>query len=118
MSPVPESTLSSLQTAFSDATCLRRGLCPVTSLRAQGPKALESHSLYYEQHGPPSAKDDPEALAKLKKVVLIMGLNASSFSWGPQVKWFGHGGESGDYTVLVFDNRGVGHSGYPRGPYT
>ncbi|KAF8905851.1 Alpha/Beta hydrolase protein [Gymnopilus junonius] len=50
-----------------------------------------------------------------------MGLNSSSFSWGPQVRWFGlKGGESGKgtCTALVFDNRGVGNSGYPRGPYT
>ncbi|KAF8960213.1 Alpha/Beta hydrolase protein [Flammula alnicola] len=112
------STPPLLPTAFPTTTCLRRGLCPVTVLRAQGPEALESHSLYYEQHGPPSAKDDEEAMKKLKKVVFIMGLNSSSFSWGPQVRWFGHGGEGGDCTALVFDNRGVGNSGYPRGPYT
>ncbi|CAA7268984.1 unnamed protein product [Cyclocybe aegerita] len=101
--------LSSLPTAFPSETCLRRGLCPVTSLRKQGPEALESHSLYYEQHGPPNAAT---------KVVFIMGLNSSSFSWGPQVRYFGKGGEGGDCTSLVFDNRGVGNSGYPRGPYT
>jgi pimeloyl-ACP methyl ester carboxylesterase len=28
------------------------------------------------------------------------------------------GGEDEEYTALVFDNRGVGNSGYPRGPYT
>ena len=32
------------------ATCTRKGLCPVMKLRAQGPP-LESHSLYFEQHG-------------------------------------------------------------------
>lgn len=114
----PTSKHSSLPTAFPEATCLKRGLCPVTALRAQGPQALESHSLYYELHGPSRAKDDPSALAKLNKVVFIMGLNSSSFSWGPQVRWFGHGGSQGDATALVFDNRGVGNSGYPRGPYT
>ncbi|KAF8185160.1 alpha/beta-hydrolase [Pholiota molesta] len=108
----------SLPTAFPDTTCLQRGLCPVTSLRAQGPEVLESHSLYYEQHGPPSAKGDKEAQDKLHKIVFIMGLNSSSFSWGPQVRWFGHGGEHGNCTALVFDNRGVGNSGYPRGPYS
>lgn len=51
----------------------------------------------------------------LNKVVFIMGLNSSSFSWGPQVRYFG---KERDCTMLVFDNRGVGNSGYPRGPYT
>ncbi|PPQ85105.1 hypothetical protein CVT24_011971, partial [Panaeolus cyanescens] len=82
------------------------------------------------------------------KIVFIMGLNSSSFSWGGQVRWFGNGGEGvrmrmgevvfsegegegdvegreGDtiegksqFSCLVFDNRGVGNSGYPRGPYS
>ncbi|KIM42775.1 hypothetical protein M413DRAFT_70069 [Hebeloma cylindrosporum] len=54
-------------------------------------------------------------MEKLNKVVFIMGLNSSSFSWGPQVRYFG---QEGDCTALVFDNRGVGNSGYPKGPYT
>lgn len=94
-----------LPTFFDASTCVRKGLCPVTQLRAQGPEALESHSLYYEQHG--TGTDH--------KVVFIMGLNSSSFGWGPQVQHFG---KSKDHTILVFDNRGVGNSGYPRGPYT
>ncbi|KAG6878443.1 hypothetical protein C0992_008162 [Termitomyces sp. T32_za158] len=94
-----------LPTAFDASTCVRKGLCPVTKLRDQGPELLESHSLYYEQHGHGTKY----------KVVFIMGLNSSSFSWGPQVAHFGH---STEHTVLVFDNRGVGNSGYPRGPYT
>ncbi|KAF9480209.1 alpha/beta-hydrolase [Pholiota conissans] len=122
MSSAPSSSsaphISTFPTAFPDTTCLQRGLCPVTSLRAQGPEVLESHSLYYEQHGPPSVKGDLEAQKKLHRIVFIMGLNSSSFSWGPQVRWFGHGGEHGNCTALVFDNRGVGNSGYPRGPYS
>ncbi|KAJ7261401.1 alpha beta-hydrolase [Mycena haematopus] len=59
--------------------------------------ALESHSLYYE------------------KLVFIMGLNSSSFAWVAQVQHFGR---LSDYSTLVFDNRGVGHSGTPRGPYS
>jgi len=114
--PIPP--LSELPTVFPDTTCLRRGLCPVTSLRAQGPALLESHSLYYEQHGPAGVKGDDEAMKKLNKIVFIMGLNSSCFSWGPQVRYFGKGGEGGNCTALVFDNRGVGNSGYPRGPYT
>ncbi|KDQ60610.1 hypothetical protein JAAARDRAFT_31569 [Jaapia argillacea MUCL 33604] len=90
-------------TLFDPSTRVRRGLCPVTGIRHQtGP--LESHSLYYEQHG-----TGPE------KVVFIMGLNSTSFAWSGQVDHFGR---SPDYSVLVFDNRGVGHSGVPRGPYT
>ncbi|KAF8075949.1 alpha/beta-hydrolase [Lyophyllum atratum] len=80
-----------LPTAFDPSTCVRRGLCPVTQIRDQGP--FESHSLYYEQHG----------------------RGTDAFSWGPQVEHFGH---SKEHTILVFDNRGVGNSGYPRGPYT
>ncbi|PPQ86755.1 hypothetical protein CVT25_012400 [Psilocybe cyanescens] len=138
--------LSALPTAFPSATCLRRGLCPVTALRAQGPDALESHSLYYEVHGPREVVDSlrgsqgdgedgvggdgddvrtRDAMQKLDKVVFIMGLNSSSFSWGPQVRWFGgaRGGSASaegerKAAALVFDNRGVGNSGYPRGPYT
>ncbi|KAG6830198.1 hypothetical protein H0H92_001785 [Tricholoma furcatifolium] len=94
-----------LPTAFDPSTCVRKGLCPVTKLRSQGSELLESHSLYYEQHG----------RGTKYKVVFIMGLNSSSFSWGPQVAHFG---KSTEHTVLVFDNRGVGNSGYPRGPYT
>ena len=132
-----------LPTAFSTLTCLQRGLCPVSSLRgSQGPEFLEGHSLYYEVHGSaatvaaiaPHAGDDVDeevednnvSPKKFKnKMVFIMGLNSSCFSWGPQVRWFGGGvprvagdGEEEEYTALVFDNRGVGNSGYPRGPYT
>lgn len=96
--------LVDLPTAFDPSTCTRKGLCPVTKLRDQGPEILESHSLYYELHG----RGDKY------KVVLIMGLNSSSFGWGPQIRYFG---ASHEHSVLVFDNRGVGNSGYPRGPY-
>ncbi|KAF8815809.1 alpha/beta-hydrolase [Phlegmacium glaucopus] len=132
----PDDPLLGLPTAFSTLTCLQRGLCPVSSLRgSQGPELLESHSLYYEVHGSPATaaaiagdKDRNEievSPKKLKnKMVFIMGLNSSCFSWGPQVRWFGGGIPRGsgegeeEYTALVFDNRGVGNSGYPRGPYT
>lgn len=101
---MPSGSTVDLPTAFSPETCVKKGMCPVTKLRAQGPEILESHSLYYEQHG-----------TGTNKIVFIMGLNSSSFLWGPQVQHFG---KSTNSTVLVFDNRGVGHSGYPRGPYT
>ena len=94
----------SLNTIFDPETCIRKGLCPVTSIRGQSGDPLESHSLYFEQHG-----SGPE------KLVFIMGLNSTSFSWEEQVEHFGR---SGQYSVLVFDNRGVGNSGTPRGPYS
>ncbi|OSD01674.1 alpha/beta-hydrolase [Trametes coccinea BRFM310] len=90
-------------TIFDPATCVRKGLCPVTQIRNQD-EHLESHSLYFELHGTGPGK-----------VVFIMGLNSSSASWLPQVKHFARKPE---YSVLVFDNRGVGNSGTPRGPYT
>ncbi|KAJ7756835.1 alpha/beta-hydrolase [Mycena maculata] len=92
-----------LKTLFDTSTCTRKGLCPVTRIRKQV-EALESHSLYYEVHG-----TGPQ------KVAFIMGLNSSCFAWLSQVQHFGR---LADYTILVFDNRGVGHSGTPRGPYT
>jgi hypothetical protein len=132
----PEDPLLDLPTAFSSLTCLQRGLCPVSSL--QGSQLQESHSLYYEVHGSPATAaaiaphaggnevTDNVSPKKLKnKMVFIMGLNSSCFSWGPQVRRFGGGvprtagdEEEEEYTALVFDNRGVGNSGYPRGPYT
>ncbi|KAJ7871486.1 alpha/beta-hydrolase [Mycena olivaceomarginata] len=97
------SSPTSLATLFDSATCSRKGLCPVTQIRDQV-EALESHSLYYEVHG-----NGPE------KLVFIMGMNSSAFAWLPQVQHFG---PLSNYSMLVFDNRGVGHSGTPRGPYT
>ena len=134
--PYPEKPLLEvdLPTAFSALTCLHRGLCPVSSLRDS---QLESHSLYYEVHGSPAAaaataphagddevKDNVPPKKLQNKMVFIAGMNASCFSWGPQVRWFGSGvprvagNEEEEYTALVFDNRGLGNSGYPKGPYT
>lgn len=93
-----------LKTLFDPATCTRKGLCPVTHIRKQDNDPLESHSLYFEIHG-----KGPE------KVLFIMGMNTPCFSWSPQVDHFG---KSPKYTVLVFDNRGVGNSDSPRGPYS
>ncbi|KAJ4488392.1 Alpha/Beta hydrolase protein [Lentinula aciculospora] len=94
---------SELRTLFDPRTCIRKGLCPVTDIRNKG-DFLENHSLYFEQHG-----SGPE------KIIFIMGLNSSSFAWLPQVKHFSR---MPQYSVLVFDNRGVGNSGTPKGPYT
>ncbi|KAF7295262.1 FACT complex subunit SPT16 [Mycena indigotica] len=96
-------TVEHLPTIFSRATCTDRGLCPVTRLRNQV-EAIESHSLYYEVHG-----------TGPKKVVFIMGLNSSSFAWAEQAAHFG---QNPEYSIVLFDNRGVGHSSTPRGPYT
>ncbi|KAI0319253.1 alpha/beta-hydrolase [Amylostereum chailletii] len=85
------------------ATCSRKGLCPVTKIRHQD-TPLESHSLYFEQHG-----TGPE------KIVFVMGLNGTFLSWINQVKHFGR---SSRYSLLVFDNRGVGNSTTPKGPYS
>ena len=56
-----------LPTIFDPASLVRKGLCPVTKLRyGEGP--LESHSLYYEQHG-----------AGKEKIVFIIGYAPSAF---------------------------------------
>ncbi|KAH8984755.1 alpha/beta-hydrolase [Lactarius hatsudake] len=72
------------------ATCTRKGFCPVAKSRGQDP-LLESHSLYFEQ--------------------LINSLN----SWAAQVKHFSL---LPQYSILVFDNRGIGNSDTPMGPYS
>ncbi|KAH9012721.1 alpha beta-hydrolase [Lactarius pseudohatsudake] len=58
------------------ATCTRKGLCPVAKSRGQGP-SLESHSLYFEQHGTGPVK-----------VVFVTGLYTSLNAWAAQVKHF------------------------------
>ncbi|KIJ43991.1 hypothetical protein M422DRAFT_168948 [Sphaerobolus stellatus SS14] len=90
-------------TIFDIETCTRKGECPVAKIRGQS-EALEKHTVYFEQHG-----SGPE------KIVFIMGLNSSSFAWYRQVKYFSR---TGKHSVLVFDNRGVGNSSAPKGPYT
>jgi 3-oxoadipate enol-lactonase len=57
--------------------------------------------LYYEEHG----SGDP--------LVLIMGLAADAMAWMFQLPAFAE-----RYRTIVFDNRGVGRSGKPKGPYT
>ncbi|EIN07697.1 alpha/beta-hydrolase [Punctularia strigosozonata HHB-11173 SS5] len=96
-----------LRSIFDPTTCVRKGLCPVTKIRSkkgEDQSPFESHSLYFEQHGNGDTK-----------ILAIMGLNSSSFAWTPQVDYFS---KQAGYSVLVFDNRGVGNSGTPRGPYT
>jgi len=85
-------------TIHDSATCTRRGLCPVTNSSGQ------NYSLYYEHHG-----------TGPRKVVFIMGLQVSCNSWAAQVAHFGR---LPQYSILVFDNRGVGNSDTPTGPYS
>ncbi len=62
---------------------------------------VDSVELYYEEHG----SGDP--------LLLIMGLAADSTAWLFQLPEF-----SRQYRTIVFDNRGVGRSSKPPGPYT
>ena len=57
--------------------------------------------LYYEEHG----TGDP--------LLLVMGLGTDSSAWMFQVPAF-----QAHYRVIAFDNRGVGRSTKPAGPYT
>ena len=60
-----------------------------------------ANELFYETHG----DGDP--------LLLIMGLAADSTAWLFQVPEFAR-----HYRTIVFDNRGVGRSSKPSGPYT
>ncbi|KAJ6606561.1 Alpha/Beta hydrolase protein [Mycena vulgaris] len=83
----PETNISEgLSTIFDTATCSRKV------------DTFESHSLYYEVHGTGTEK----------LVIPSPRLNSSSFAWLSQVQHFGR---IFNYSMLVFDNRGVGHSG-------
>ena len=53
--------IAEFPTLFNPATCTRKGLCPVSSIRNKG-DPFEKHSLYFEQHG-----TGPE------KILFIMG---------------------------------------------
>jgi pimeloyl-ACP methyl ester carboxylesterase len=62
---------------------------------------IDGIELYWEAHG----SGDP--------LLLIMGLAADSLAWMFQLPAF-----SERYRTVVFDNRGVGRSGKPAGPYS
>jgi pimeloyl-ACP methyl ester carboxylesterase len=63
--------------------------------------ALDDIELYYEEHG----SGDP--------LLLIMGLGADANGWMMQTPEFAK-----HYRTVVFDNRGVGRSAKPAGPYS
>jgi len=63
--------------------------------------SINGIDVYYEEHG----HGDP--------LLLIMGLAADSLAWMFQLPDF-----SEHYRTIVFDNRGVGRSSKPAGPYT
>ncbi|KAH8921208.1 alpha/beta-hydrolase [Atractiella rhizophila] len=102
-----ESTNEFTGATFLDAaTCLRRGFAPLDKKRVKPVgKEGDAFKLYYELHG----SDKPDA----RKIVFIMGLNSTCWGWHGQVRYFARQG----YQVLAFDNRGVGYSDTPRGPY-
>ncbi|KAI8077380.1 Alpha/Beta hydrolase protein [Gilbertella persicaria] len=60
--------------------------------------------IYYEMHG-----NGP------KRVMLVMGLGSPCSAWDHQTQFLA---ETGDYTVIVFDNRGMGLSDSPIGLYS
>lgn len=104
--PTTDSSLQSVEhikTIFDPSTCIQRGLCTVSKDIKRSPKP---HNLYYELHGSKSTT--------ATKIIFIMGLNNSSFAWHNQISYFA----KLNYTVLVFDNRGVGNSDSPSGFYT
>ncbi|RKP14173.1 alpha/beta-hydrolase [Piptocephalis cylindrospora] len=76
-----------------------KGHCKVGEHEGSNPTQL-----YYEVHG-----SGPH------KILFIMGLCVTGDAWEEQVKYFVG---LGDFTVCIFDNRGVGKSGTTKGPYS
>lgn len=64
-----------------------------------------------------STADGTEIYYKIRgsgpDMVLVAGLGDDHKSWENQVEFF-----SKDYTTVVFDNRGIGRSSIPKGPYS
>src|SRR5438093_12499989 len=113
-SPIHASGVFSLATPASTAprAPIATGLTPRARLRHTRAPAgrggrhmatatVDSIELYYEEHG----RGDP--------LLLIMGLAADSTAWLFQVPDFAE-----RYRTITFDNRGVGRSSKPPGPYT
>ncbi|RMZ84041.1 hypothetical protein DV737_g1325, partial [Chaetothyriales sp. CBS 132003] len=79
----------------------REGYVTVAEGRRGGP-----FKVWYELHGKGPTR-----------LVLIMGLGAYRTAWKRQTRYFGHQ-RADDYSVLVFDNRGIGKSGKPSTRYS
>lgn len=92
-----QESVDDLPTALDPNTCLRRGFCPVPNPMRDRSEAFQ-RKLYFELHG----SQNPT-----HKMVFIMGLNNTCFSWSRQVEHFS---KKAGHAVLVFDNRGVGYS--------
>src|SRR5690349_15522839 len=88
-----------------DAPNARRTYSPARYRTRGGPPMsmanVDSIQLYYEEH----ASGDP--------LLLIMDLAADSTAWLFQIPDF-----APRYRTIAFDNRGVGRSAKPSGPYT
>lgn len=95
--------------AIAPSPRLRPELLPHTTSTTVRPSVLP---LYFPLTRQAELHGDPSPTAT--KLLYVMGLNNSCFAWEKQVAHFGR--EAG-YQVLVFDNRGVGHSDSPKGLY-
>ncbi|KAI8140547.1 Alpha/Beta hydrolase protein [Fennellomyces sp. T-0311] len=82
------------------STLVEKGYVDVAA-NGREPKPV---NIYYEKHG-----SGPE------HVLLVMGLSTPCHAWDLQVD---HLARSGKYTVIIFDNRGMGHSDSPVGLYS
>ncbi|RMD43268.1 hypothetical protein DV735_g1865, partial [Chaetothyriales sp. CBS 134920] len=79
----------------------KEGLARVGHGRRGGP-----FNIWYELHGTGPTR-----------MVFIMGLGAYRTAWKRQTRYFGHQ-RADDYSVLIFDNRGVGKSDKPTTRYS
>jgi pimeloyl-ACP methyl ester carboxylesterase len=77
------------------------GMLRVERGSAMGSAKIGDIAIHYEEHG----SGDP--------LLLIMGLAADSVAWLFQIPDF-----SRQFRTIAFDNRGVGRSSKPAGPYT
>ncbi|ORZ11222.1 Alpha/Beta hydrolase protein [Absidia repens] len=85
--------------AEEHSTMTEQGYVPVGQGRDATPV-----NLYYEIHG-----------SGIEKVLLVMGLSTPCQAWEHQCKYLA---ETGKYTVIIFDNRGMGKSDSPSGLYS
>ncbi|KAL7414118.1 Alpha/Beta hydrolase protein [Mrakia frigida] len=95
--PVPSSTRLLPASIFNSETCTSKGYHQIDAKSGE-------HEIYYELHG-----SGPH------RILLITGLNNTSFAWVKQVEHFA---SDPRYSVLVFDPRGAGNSSSPEGRFT